>query len=344
MHVLVLRFSAMGDVAMAVPAMHMLLKENPELKITFLSRPFFEPLFQFSDRITFVGADLKGKHKGVLGLRRLASQLSKENDFDAVVDIHDVLRTKTIRTFLKLRKHKIVVFNKGRAEKESLLKGSKFRKLKHSTDRYLGAFKSLGLNITTNSVHYLDYTLSEKPKTHLKDINVSKNIIGIAPFAMHASKEWGLDKIKSLIQKLTSNPDNSILLFGGGEKEVSELSQLEQEFNNCFSVAGKFSFREELELINHLHLMVSMDSANMHLSVACNTPVISIWGATHHYLGFGPLNNEGHIVEVSKEKLPCRPCSVYGKISNQKQQDCADKSMEMISVEMVLEKVNSILK
>ena len=109
MHVLVLRFSAMGDVAMAVPAMHMLLKENPELKITFLSRPFFEPLFQFSDRITFVGANLKGEHKGLLGLRRLALQLSNKNKFDAVIDIHDVLRTKTIRTFLKFRKHKIVV-------------------------------------------------------------------------------------------------------------------------------------------------------------------------------------------------------------------------------------------
>ena len=344
MHVLVLRFSAMGDVAMAVPAMHSLLKENPELKITFLSRPFFEPLFQFSDRITFVGADLKGKHKGVLGLRGLALQLCKENKFDAVVDIHDVLRTKVVRTFLKLRKHKILVFDKGRSEKETLLKGGDFKKLKHSTQRYLDAFKALGLKTELSQEHFLNYSLSEKPKAFLQEIRSNKNIIGIAPFAMHSSKEWGIDKIKTLIKELTSNTDNTILLFGGGEKELIALNQVESEFSNCFSVAGQFTFQEELELINNLTLMVSMDSANMHLATICKTPVVSIWGSTHHNLGFGPINNEQNIVEISREELPCRPCSIYGKISNQKQQDCADKSMAMISAKMVLNKVNSLLK
>jgi ADP-heptose:LPS heptosyltransferase len=59
--------------------------------------------------------------------------------------------------------------------------------------------------------------------------------------------------------------------------------------------------------------VVAMDSFNMHLAALCNTKVVSIWGGTHHFAGFGPLNdNEKYIVEVSHEELTCRPCSVFG--------------------------------
>lgn len=332
----------MGDVAMTVPVIYSLLKENPELKITFVSRPFFKPLFRFSDRITFVGADLKGKYKGILGLRLLAHQLCKDNQFDAVIDIHNVLRTKIIRNFLKIQGQKVFVFDKGRKEKKAIVQGGEFKKLKHSTKRYIDAFSRLKLNINLVNEHYLNPSLSQKTKSFLESKNISSKIIGIAPFAAHKSKEWGAEKIENLISKLTKN--HTVILFGGGQKEITKLNNIEAKFGNCFSVAGKFSFEEELELINNIDFMISMDSANMHLATICNTPVVSIWGPTHHYLGFGPLNNEDNIVEISRKELPCRPASIYGRIENKKQADCAKKAMEMISVEMVLDKVNHIIK
>ena len=86
-----------------------------------------------------------------------------------------------------------------------------------------------------------------------------------------------------------------------------------------------------------------MDSANMHLASLTQTPVISIWGPTHHYLGFGPLNDTENIVEIPKEKMPCRPCSIYGKIKSNDQRECAKKSMEKITVQQVLDKVDQII-
>jgi ADP-heptose:LPS heptosyltransferase len=66
----------------------------------------------------------------------------------------------------------------------------------------------------------------------------------------------------------------------------------------------------ELALMNHLDVMVSMDSGNMHLASLVNTPVVSIWGATHPLAGFMGWNqSEENAVQVD---LPCRPCSVYG--------------------------------
>ena len=70
------------------------------------------------------------------------------------------------------------------------------------------------------------------------------------------------------------------------------------------------SSKEELVLMSHLDLMVSMDSSNMHLASLVDTPVISIWGATHPFAGFMGWRQSAQN-SIQKE-LPCRPCSVYG--------------------------------
>ena len=67
---------------------------------------------------------------------------------------------------------------------------------------------------------------------------------------------------------------------------------------------------EELEIMRGLRVLVSMDSANMHLASLVGTRVVSIWGATHPYAGFmGIGQNEKDCVQ---RDLECRPCSVYG--------------------------------
>jgi ADP-heptose:LPS heptosyltransferase len=78
-------------------------------------------------------------------------------------------------------------------------------------------------------------------------------------------------------------------------------------------MAGVFSLEEEIALMYQLDVMIAMDSFNMHLAALCDTKVVSVWGGTHHYAGFGPLNdNIKNIVEVDPQELPCRPCSVFG--------------------------------
>ena len=94
---LVFRFSAMGDVAMTVPILYSLVKQYPELQITIVSRAAFQPFFeQLPENISFVAADLYGKHKGIRGLYRLYRELH-EMKFDAVADLHNVLRTFFLR-------------------------------------------------------------------------------------------------------------------------------------------------------------------------------------------------------------------------------------------------------
>ena len=72
-HILVIRLSAMGDVAMTVPVLRTVVATYPKVKITVLTRKFFEPIFSDIDNVEVYYADVDGRHKGVLGLSRLLS-------------------------------------------------------------------------------------------------------------------------------------------------------------------------------------------------------------------------------------------------------------------------------
>lgn len=337
MNILIIRFSALGDVAISAIAVESILSANPTINVWMLSKAQHQPLFNKNPRLHFIPTDFKGKHKGLKGLKQLAKEITAQHKIEVVVDLHDVLRSKVLRFFFKLKGIKTYCFDKGRKEKNSLLKNNKpFEKLPHTIDRYLNCFKQIGLNAY----------LAESPwlKTQ-PDLNFStasnKKKIGIAPFAAHKSKEWELAKITKLIGQLK---EFDVFLFGAGNQEIQKLNALANNYPHCHNLAGKYSLETELNIISSLDLMVSMDSANMHLASLVDTKVISIWGPTHYYMGFGPLKNEKLIVEVSKDELPCRPCSIYGKLYSEKQKNCAKVSMDKISVSTVKKKVVEVLK
>ncbi|MES2847600.1 MAG: ADP-heptose--LPS heptosyltransferase RfaF, partial [Bacteroidota bacterium] len=74
-HILVIRFSAMGDVAMTVPVLKNALEQNPHLQITVVSNAFFAPLFAGLERCNFYPAHIRAKHKGAAGVYELFREL-----------------------------------------------------------------------------------------------------------------------------------------------------------------------------------------------------------------------------------------------------------------------------
>ncbi len=335
-HILVIRFSALGDVAMAVPVIKNLLAQNPDLEITFLSNPFVAPFFKDIERLSFYGINVKD-YKGIAGIYKLSKKIKAEIAFDAIADLHNVLRTKLLRFFLANKN--TAVIDKGRKEKKQLTKPSNknLHSLKTSFERYADVFLKLGLQIQLQKemgITALQPTISLLPfeKTG------NEKIIGIAPFAKHHAKMYPLHKMMEVINMLFTNNKNKILLFG----TASEMAQLDNSVLNqpkIFSMAGKLSFAEELNVISQLDVMVSMDSANMHLASLYNVPVVSLWGGTHPYLGFyGWGQAEKNILQID---LPCRPSSVFGNRSCPVHGDAG--CMQDITPEMVVEKVEQAL-
>ena len=125
----------------------------------------------------------------------------------------------------------------------------------------------------------------------------------------HKGKMLPLEKTFEIAKILSSN--HKIYFFGGGKNEVEILNKWQNEISNSENLAGKLSLKQELEKISKLEIMISMDSANMHLASLVGTRCISIWGSTHPFAGFlGYGQSERDMVQI--KDLTCRPCSVFG--------------------------------
>ena len=338
-HILVIRLSAMGDVAMVVPVLRVLAHTYPEVKITVLSRPFFQPLFEGIPNLNFLEADVYGKHKR-LGLIKLAKE-AKALGIDAVADLHNVIRSKVITEFLKLKGLKVASIDKGRAEKKALVgaNGKNILQLKTTHQRYVDVFEKLGFPLNLSNFPTPERSRLTPKLTALLGVE-PKKLIGIAPFAAHDSKMYPLDLMEEVITALDASEKYRIFLFGGGKKEIAQLKKLENPFSNVTSVAGKLTFEEELALISNLDLMLSMDSGNGHLAAIYGIPVITLWGVTHPFAGFAPFNQpKNHQLMTDREKYPLIPTSIYGN----KFPKGYDEAIKTITPEAVVLKIKEVL-
>ncbi len=303
----------MGDVAMTMPVLRALLDQHPNVKITVVTRSFFSPFFDDLDRVSIFCPDLKGKHEGFWGLFGLHKELLRLN-IDYVADLHNVLRSKGLVGLFKLKGYKSYQIDKGRKEKKeltSLNQNKKLVPLKSTHERYADVFRKLGFPINLSQ----SYIVPQKSiPTYIKKDVEKRKLIGIAPFAAYESKSLPETKLNELIEVLSSLNNVSILLFGGGNDQKKVFESIESKYNNVHSLIKKGSFKEELDIITNLDVMVSMDSGNGHMAAMYDVPVITIWGVTHPYLGFTPFKQplENQILP-DLEQFPLIPTSVYGK-------------------------------
>lgn len=339
-HILVIRLSAMGDVAMTVPVLRALTLQYPEVKITVVSRPFFKPFFDGILNVSFFAPDLNKQHKGFLGLLRLFSDLRKLN-IDAVADLHNVLRSQVVRNLFALIGKKVAATNKGREGKKALTRAENkiFTPLKTMFERHCDTFKEIGFSIDLNNPSFPKSTNLSEEITKVVG-NKSQHWIGIAPFAQYHSKVYPQDLMQHVIDELAKDITYKIFLFGGGEKEIIILNQMKNNHENVVVIAGKLKFQQELDLISNLDLMLSMDSGNAHIAAMLGINVVTLWGATHPYAGFSPFNQSLENTLVSdREKFPLLPTSVYG---NKKVEGYED-AMRTITPKQVIDKIKKEL-
>ena len=336
--ILVIRFSSLGDVAMTVPVLRQLVRENPKVELLILTKPFFQPLFYGIENTSFVTFDLNGRHKGFLGLIRLFFDLPK---VDKVADLHGVLRAKLLKLLFSFKGVSIRTINKKRNLRKQLVRKRHkvFRPLPSVFNNYADVFKELGYSVDL-SQDCFKVPQIVWPALYAKFKKFQKPWIGIAPFAYYQSKVYPLDLMSKVIDQVLQTTSVSIFLFGAGKDEMSQLNRLKSGRERVFVVAGAFSLSEELQLISQLDLMVSMDSANAHMAAIKGVKTITLWGATHPYCGFLPYKHTLDDTLVSdRQKYPLLPSSIYGNKTIEGYQD----AMRTISPEHVVEKINQFL-
>ena len=326
---------------MTVPVLRALAHHYPELKLTVISRPFFQPFFNDIPNLHFFAFDEKKRHKGIVGLWRLFQDL-KALHIDAFADLHNVLRSKVMRTLFALSGKKVAFVDKGRVEKKALTRAENkiFQPLTTMFERHQLVLECLGFPIDLSRPQFPVKAEISQPEL-ATIVSQSNRLIGIAPFAQYDSKVYPLDLMQKVIDALASHKNSTIFLFGGGQKEKEQLQSLVGNKTNVLNMAGKIPFQEELNLISNLDVMLSMDSGNGHIAAMLGIPVVTLWGATHPFAGFLPFNQTLDNALVSdRNQYPNLPTSVYGN----KKVAGYENAMRTILPEQVLARIEEVLK
>lgn len=311
--ILVIRLSAIGDVAMTIPVIYSVARENPNDSFVVLTQAFLIPLFMNRPaNVEVTGISTTGPEKSFRGLFRFAWAFSKY-DFDFVLDLHNVIRTMIIRTIFRLKGKKVYVVDKARKERKHLTarKNKVLKPIRLVTDRYADVFKSAGLAYTET----FESLFEECPAdcTIVSELAGKKKgkWIGIAPFAKHRGKIYPLDEMERVVAELSKNEEYVLFLLGGKGYEEAVLEQWSFQYPRVKTIVGRYSLDKELALINALDVLLCMDSANMHFASLVGTRVVSVWGATHPYAGFYGYHQKAD--DAIQLELDCRPCSIYGE-------------------------------
>ena len=281
---------------MAALVIREFLEQNPEVELIMVSREHFADLFKAIPRLTFKGISLDD-YKGIFGMHKLAKELATEFNPDVVADLHDVIRTKILKRIFREKGYKVSVIDKGKEEREILTDVWNLDKkpIRSTVEKYADVFRNLGFPVELSH----EFRIQQ----------VQKSGIGLAPFAQHHGKMLPLEKSYELARILAKK--HSLFFFGGGKNETEILEEWQHKIPNTTNLAGKLTLQQELQKIAELEIMISMDSANMHLASLAGTRCISVWGSTHYFAGF--LGYGQKIEDVVHVKdLTCRPCSIFG--------------------------------
>lgn len=297
-HLMLIRLSALGDILMTVPVVDALARQYPDTKITMVSRPSVASVFALlPDNVRFVGVDTK-EYRGLAGVHRLAASL-RDMRPTTLCDLHDVLRTKYIRMEFHLSGIPVAHIHKDRKARAEFIRQQPKRQQVTSMERYAEALEEAGYPIDTRQMRRL-FTADRK-----------REGVGIAPFATHQGKIYPLDRMEKVAESLVAK-GIPVYIFGGGAYEKDIAMQWEERHPGVKSVVGTFpNIASEADFMQGLHVMVTMDSGNMHLASLTGTPVVSVWGATHPlggFLGWGQSMDN----VIQDTSLTCRPCSTYG--------------------------------
>ncbi len=310
-NVLVIRLSVLGNVAMTIPVLYPVCKANPDTRFIMLTKKW--PASMFHDRpanLKVVDFDINENHKGFFGLLKLAAQLHKLYDIDAVADLHNVTGTKIMDAYLWLRGAKIAGMDREKAKRKALVTHRTHEPVTPIHDRYRNVFKELGFETPDNFTRL--YEGREWPVSPIVlEKEPGQRWIAISPFSSHRQKAYPLELMEKVIAELCKRENYWIFLMGGGKTEKIALRGIARKYKNVISMAEvKHRFLDEYALLGKCDLMLTMESANMHLASLVDLQAMTIWGPTSPACGYLGYNQ---VVEDDIQlDMDCRPCSITG--------------------------------
>ncbi len=299
MKILVIRFSSIGDVVLTLPVVNWIKSQCHGIEVHLLTK-------HLNAGIVALNQDIDRIHELEDSISDTIEKLRKEK-FDYVLDLHNNHRSRRVRRNLRLP---CSVYRKENLHKMLyVLTKHDFMSGKHVVDRYLSAAARIPFgqdDVSRLRIKPTEAPLLTLPLIAKTDARLQKPYVVIACGAQHATKRIPTEKIVSLALAI-SVP----VVLVGDTNDAKRLKVCDAGFGgDVMNLCGMTTLAESAAIIGHAAVVVSSDSAMMHIAAAFRRPVVAVWGATVPSFGFGAYRTEHYDFQVAG--LRCRPCSRMG--------------------------------
>jgi len=318
--ILVIRLSSLGDILLTTPVIRSLKIKYPHIKTDFLLKRQFVDVYKFNphiNRLIFYNTSEPD----------LTRDEIVNNNYDLILDLQNNLRSIFLLRSVKTKK---IRFRKPSLKKYLLVKSkiNLFKEIKSIPELYSEVIEEKLLDNGGLELFNENGVINSAGRT--------ENAIGFCPGAKHFTKRW-LSEYFIRLGNILAEEGFVIKLFGGTFE--SELcAELNSKIKNSINCATQDDLISTAGQMASCRLIVTNDSALMHVGSAIKIPIVAIFGSSVREFGFTPYNAE-HII-VENQNLNCRPCSHIGKDKCPKGHfDC----MKQIKPEMIYEKIKTLI-
>ena len=313
--ILIIRFSSIGDIVLTSPVPRFLREHFPGAQIDFLTKKKYAELVRWNNALSNV--IVLDDEAGGGGEMKVLKQKIRETRYDLILDLHNSLRSRYLRTFSGARN--VRVFRKHVVKRFLLVHFRKnlFRRIRTVVERYADTVRMFGdPDLRVDLPLPDDVVATARGLLRSGKISETDRVVGFAPSAMHFTKRWPMDKFVKLGIGLAREERVKIAIFGSHEEAeyCSDIAHLINSGASAYcaeSFAGKLSVPETAAAAGLCTIFVSNDTGLMHMAAARGVPVVGIFGSTVREFGFFPQGERSVVVE--NRGLACRPCSHIGR-------------------------------
>ena len=309
-----MRYSSLGDVALANPVLDGLRAASPDAQIYFATKKQYAPAIQHHPALTRVipleGSGFFNFWGHLQEIRAVKPTLA--------LDLHDSWRTHLVQPFLG--KAKVLVYDKEAIRRRQLVKKIAQEPSLHTIHKYLRVLEPLGIrpHLKINfEVH-----VSKKNQSFIREfserrkISPAQMVIGLGPGARWKTKQWMPERYAELATRLVEDYRCTLFWFGSPD-EAPLIRKIQNRMRGTvlergICLAGEYSLEQSIALLGRCEVFIGNDSGLTHLASGRGCRVVVIYGSTTTSLGFEPWGPHS-TVEVAN--LPCRPCHPLGRNS-----------------------------
>ncbi|NUN69103.1 MAG: lipopolysaccharide heptosyltransferase II [Bacteroidetes bacterium] len=309
--ILVFQTAFLGDVILTTPMLQLLRERFPSAVIDVVTTPAAAPFLVDHPAVTSViPFDKRKSQKGLRGILALAIML-RQRQYQVAVVPHRSFRTALIMALSRIPRRITFNTSSGTMFYHDLVP---YERTHHESARNISLLSPLGISADGAVLPSLHPSASDvrtvATQLFQREILEDHAMIAIAPGSVWNTKRWPADRFAGLARRLAEAGFQVMIIGGKDDAAAGAEIRTAGDHKNIHDMTGRLTLMQSAELIRRSRLLVTNDSAPLHIGVAMRTPVVALFGATVPAFGFGPYGPYDRVVETNG--LSCRPCAIHG--------------------------------